>query len=73
MCVLFNSPSFRYGQAIEHYHIALSLNEANEEAQAGLERLEKLMKGIDPDMVSDDDIDDGQDVGANVEEESEFV
>ena len=63
----------KYGQAIEHYHIALSLNENNEEAQAGLERLEKLMKGIDPDMVSDDEIDDGQVDGSNVEEESEFV
>jgi anaphase-promoting complex subunit 7 len=66
--------SQKYGQATEHYHIALSLNEANEEAQTGLERLEKLMKGIDPDMVTDDEIDDnGQVDGANVDEESEFV
>jgi len=65
--------SQKYGEAVEHYHIALSLNERNEEAQTGLERLEKLMKGIDPDMVSDDEIDEGQADGGNIEEESEFV
>ena len=65
--------SQKYGQAIEHYHVAMSLNEGNEEAQMGLERLEKLMKGIDPDMVSDDDIDDQQVDNGNGDEESEFV
>jgi len=45
----------KYGQAVEHYHIALSLNEANEEAATGLERLEKIMKGIDPDLLPDDE------------------
>lgn len=56
-----------YSRAMEHYHIALSLNEKNEEAHAGIERLEKLMKGIDPDMVSDDEA-----VEA-AEEESDFI
>ena len=61
----------KYGPAMEHYHIALSLNENNEEAQTGLDRLEKLMKGIDPDMVSDDDIDEhGQ---ANADDSSDFM
>jgi hypothetical protein len=32
-----------------HYHTAMSLNPLNEAARAGLERLEKAMRGVDPD------------------------
>uniref|UniRef100_A0A7S2WJE0 Anaphase-promoting complex subunit 7 n=1 Tax=Rhizochromulina marina TaxID=1034831 RepID=A0A7S2WJE0_9STRA len=45
----------RYSEALEHYHTAISLNPDIEEAKEGLERLEKRMRGIDPDHGEDED------------------
>lgn len=39
----------RYPNALSEYHKALALNQNLECAKTGLERLEKLMKGVDPD------------------------
>ncbi len=39
----------RFPHALSAYHKALALNPALESAKTGLERLEKLMKGGDPD------------------------
>ena len=64
---------FWFGQAMEHYHIALSLNEGNKEAQTGLDRLEKLIKDIDPDMISDDDVEGGHIETGNGEGGHEFL
>ncbi|KAL1548490.1 Anaphase-promoting complex subunit 7 [Salvia divinorum] len=47
--------------ALSHYQAALRINPQNEAAKKGLERLEKQMKGIDPDAPEEDDneLDDG--------------
>ncbi|KAL7487472.1 hypothetical protein ACHAW6_013069 [Cyclotella cf. meneghiniana] len=38
-----------FGQALECYHIAIAMNPHNGLAVQGLERIEKLLKGLDPD------------------------
>ncbi|GJW53620.1 anaphase-promoting complex subunit 7 [Tanacetum coccineum] len=48
--------------SLSHYQSALRINPLNEAAKKGLERLEKLMKGVDPDAPEeeeDNDVDDG--------------
>ena len=45
----------QYSDALAYYHAAISLNPNNAaNAQAGLDRLEKLMHGVDPDLDDDD-------------------
>lgn len=50
-----------YSVAMEAFHAAISANPSSAAAAAGLERLEKLMRGMDPDLGEgeDDDDDDG--------------
>mmetsp|Transcript_9549 Transcript_9549/g.34997 ORF Transcript_9549/g.34997 Transcript_9549/m.34997 type:complete len:280 (-) Transcript_9549:68-907(-) len=40
----------RFDKAMEHFQLALSMAPGDEEATAGLERMEKLMKGTDVDV-----------------------
>ncbi|KAL5712896.1 Anaphase-promoting complex subunit 7 [Ranunculus cassubicifolius] len=49
--------------ALSHYQAALRINPFNEAGKKGLERLEKQMKGVDPDAPEEDednDVDDGE-------------
>ncbi|KAL1288858.1 hypothetical protein HN51_057317 [Arachis hypogaea] len=48
-------------EALSHYQAALRLNPQNEAAKRGLERLEKQMKGVDPDAPEDDEDNDVED------------
>ncbi|THG23975.1 hypothetical protein TEA_017012 [Camellia sinensis var. sinensis] len=41
--------------ALSHYQAALRINPQNEAAKKGLERLEKQMKGVDPDAPEEDE------------------
>jgi anaphase-promoting complex subunit 7 len=45
-----------YTDAMLCFQIALSVNPDNQEAQRGMDRLEKVMRGIDPDSVGDTEI-----------------
>lgn len=45
-----------YMEAMTCFHTALSLNPDNLEAQRGMDRLEKVMRGMDPDALGDTDI-----------------
>ncbi|KAL6188623.1 hypothetical protein ACLB2K_040014 [Fragaria x ananassa] len=50
--------------ALSHFQAALRINVQNEAAKKGLERLEKQMKGVDPDAPEEDednDVDDADD------------
>ncbi|KAH8055488.1 hypothetical protein JL721_10217 [Aureococcus anophagefferens] len=51
VCVL----NEQYSDALAYYHAAISLNPQSEAANAGIDRLEKLMHGVDPDLDDDDD------------------
>ncbi|CAN0900562.1 Anaphase-promoting complex subunit 7 [Linum grandiflorum] len=42
-------------EALSHFQAALRLNSQNEAAKKGLERLEKQMKGVDPDAPEEDE------------------
>ncbi|KAJ4956773.1 hypothetical protein NE237_013556 [Protea cynaroides] len=42
-------------EALSHYEAALRINPHNEGAKKGLERLEKQMKGVDPDAPEEDE------------------
>jgi anaphase-promoting complex subunit 7 len=44
----------QYSEALSCFHMAISLNPNSTAANAGLERLEKLMRGIDPDAEDSD-------------------
>lgn len=44
-----------YVEALAGYHTAISINPENIEAQRGLERLEKLMRGMDPNASENDE------------------
>lgn len=44
-----------YTEALECYHVAISMNPQNGLAMQGLERLEKIMRGVDPDEEMDED------------------
>ncbi|XP_048136119.1 anaphase-promoting complex subunit 7 isoform X2 [Rhodamnia argentea] len=54
--------------ALAHYQAALRINSQNEAAKKGLDRLEKQMKGVDPDAPDEDEENDIEDVDADVEE-----
>ena len=45
----------RYPEALASYHAALSLNPVSDAALTGLDRLEKLMAGVDPDLSDEHD------------------
>lgn len=49
-----------YTEALECFHVAISLNPQNMIAIQGLERLEKVMRGIDPDEEMDDEVEDDE-------------
>ncbi|KAG0473322.1 hypothetical protein HPP92_015179 [Vanilla planifolia] len=44
-----------HSEALSHFQAALRINPQNNEAKKGLERLEKQMKGIDPDAPEEDE------------------
>ncbi|EXB74838.1 Anaphase-promoting complex subunit 7 [Morus notabilis] len=54
--------------ALSHYQAALRINLQNEAAKKGLERLEKQMKGVDPDAPEDDEENEVEDADADQEE-----
>ncbi|CAM9204704.1 unnamed protein product [Chrysoparadoxa australica] len=47
----------QYSEALSHFHQAISLNPESVAGQAGIDRLDKLMRGIDPSDSEDGDID----------------
>ncbi|KAK1292177.1 Anaphase-promoting complex subunit 7 [Acorus calamus] len=55
-------------EALSHYQAALRLNPQNEAAKKGFERLEKQMKGVDPDAPEEDEEDDVEDADGEQEE-----
>ncbi|XP_073526364.1 uncharacterized protein [Phyllobates terribilis] len=59
-------------EALSHYHAALRINSLNEAAKMGLDRLEKQLKGVDPD-APDDDEDNEVDDGEGEQEETELL
>ncbi|XP_010505572.1 PREDICTED: anaphase-promoting complex subunit 7 [Camelina sativa] len=54
--------------SLSHYQAALRINPQNEAAKKGLDRLEKQMKGIDPDATDENDENDVEDVDGDTEE-----
>mmetsp|Transcript_35883 Transcript_35883/g.83338 ORF Transcript_35883/g.83338 Transcript_35883/m.83338 type:complete len:167 (-) Transcript_35883:95-595(-) len=44
-----------YTEALRHYHLALSIDPSLEAAKLGVDRVDKLLKGIDPDEEEDDE------------------
>nr|VDD05335.1 unnamed protein product [Brassica oleracea] len=54
--------------SLSHYQAALRINPQNEAAKKGLDRLEKQMKGIDPDAADENDENDVEDVDGDTEE-----
>jgi anaphase-promoting complex subunit 7 len=61
----------QYSDALAYYHAAISLNPTSDAALAGIDRLEKLMHGVDPDL--DDDDADAADRTANSAEGDEVL
>lgn len=59
-------------EALSHYQAALRINPQNEAAKKGLDRLEKLMKGVDPDAPEEDE-DNEVDDGEGDQEETELL
>ncbi|KAI5650694.1 hypothetical protein M9H77_36699 [Catharanthus roseus] len=58
--------------ALLHYQAALRINSQNEAAKKGLERLEKQMKGLDPDAPEEDEENDVEDADGD-QEETELI
>lgn len=54
--------------ALLHYQSALRINPQNEAAKKGLERLEKQMKGVDPDAPEEDEENEVEDADGDLEE-----
>ncbi|XP_071730439.1 anaphase-promoting complex subunit 7-like [Rutidosis leptorrhynchoides] len=54
--------------SLSHYQAALRVNPLNEAAKKGLERLEKQMKGVDPDAPEEEDDNDGDDAEGDADE-----
>lgn len=48
-------------EALSHYQAALRINPQTEASKKGLERLEKQMKGVDPNAPKEDDENDVED------------
>ncbi|XP_021764036.1 anaphase-promoting complex subunit 7-like isoform X2 [Chenopodium quinoa] len=55
-------------EALSHYQAALRINSQSEAAKKGLDRLEKLMKGVDPDAPEEDEDNEVDDVEGDQEE-----
>lgn len=55
-------------EALSHYQSALRLNPQNEAAKKGLERVEKQMKGMDPDAPEEDEENEVEDAEGEQEE-----
>ncbi|XP_042477035.1 anaphase-promoting complex subunit 7 isoform X1 [Macadamia integrifolia] len=55
-------------EALSHYEAALRINPQNEAAKKGLERLEKQMKGVDPDAPEEDEENEVDDADGEQEE-----
>ncbi|OVA04341.1 Tetratricopeptide TPR-1 [Macleaya cordata] len=55
-------------EALSHYQAALRINPQNEAAKKGLERLEKQMKGVDPDAPEEDEDNEVEDAEGEQEE-----
>lgn len=55
-------------EALSHYQAALRLNPQNDAAKRGLERLEKQMKGVDPDAPEEDEDNDVEDADGDQDE-----
>ncbi|XP_075477807.1 anaphase-promoting complex subunit 7 [Primulina tabacum] len=49
-------------EALSHYQAALRINPLSDDARKGLERLEKQMKGVDPDAPEEDEDNEADDV-----------
>ncbi|KAM0984980.1 hypothetical protein COP2_012592 [Malus domestica] len=60
-------------EALSHYQAALRINQQNEAAKKGLERLEKQMKGVDPDAPEEDDEENEIDDADADQEETELL
>ncbi|XVF28370.1 hypothetical protein REPUB_Repub15cG0023700 [Reevesia pubescens] len=54
--------------SLSHYQAALRINPQNDAAKKGLERLEKQMKGVDPDAPEEDEENEVEDADADQEE-----
>ncbi|GMI80082.1 anaphase-promoting complex 7 [Hibiscus trionum] len=54
--------------SLSHYQSALRINPQNEAAKKGLERLEKQMKGVDPDAPEEEEENEVEDADAEQEE-----
>ncbi|KAI7756585.1 hypothetical protein M8C21_009895, partial [Ambrosia artemisiifolia] len=54
--------------SLSHYQAALRINPLNEAAKKGLERLEKQMKGVDPDAPEEEEDNDGDDADGDPED-----
>ncbi|XVE65654.1 hypothetical protein DITRI_Ditri08aG0017400 [Diplodiscus trichospermus] len=54
--------------SLSHYQSALRINPQNEAAKKGLERLEKQMKGVDPDAPEEEEENDVEDADGDQEE-----
>ncbi|ERN16912.1 hypothetical protein AMTRI_Chr02g264590 [Amborella trichopoda] len=59
-------------ESVTHYQTALSINPQNDAAKKGLERLDKQMKGMDPDAPEDDEENEVED-GEGDHEETELL
>lgn len=59
-------------EALSHYQAALRIDPQSEAAKKGLERLEKQMKGVDPDAPEEDEDNEVDDVEGD-QEESELL
>ncbi|XP_074577163.1 anaphase-promoting complex subunit 7 [Curcuma longa] len=55
-------------EALSHYQAALRINPQNEAAKKGLERLEKQMKGMDPDAPDEEEDNEAEDAEGDQEE-----
>ncbi|XP_027363285.1 anaphase-promoting complex subunit 7 isoform X2 [Abrus precatorius] len=60
-------------EALSHYQAALRLNPQNEAAKRGLERLEKQMKGMDPDAPPEEDEDNDVEDADGDQDETELL